>query len=201
MVIYGASGHGIVIRDLLSQNGIKHWQFVDDEPKQGWYGESVTHPTSIILHKDVKAILAVGNNRIRKELSNRYNLDYQKIAHPSVIHSLPSNQIGKGTVMMAGVVINPEVWIGRHCILNTGVCVDHECRIEDYVHVSPNATLCGNIQVGEGSHIGAGAVVIQGIRIGKWATVGAGAVVIKDVPDFAVVVGNPARILRVNPSY
>jgi len=201
VVIYGASGHGLVIRDLLSQNGIKHWQFVDDEPKEGWYGEFVTHPTSSNLHKYVKAILAVGNNRIRKELSNRYNLDYQKIAHPSVIHSLTSNQIGIGTVMMAGVVINPEVWIGRHCILNTGVCVDHECRIEDYVHLSPNATLCGNVQVGEGSHIGAGAVVIQGIRIGKWATVGAGAVVIKDVPDFAVVVGNPARILRINPSF
>jgi acetyltransferase EpsM len=201
VVIYGASGHGLVIRDLLSQNGIKHWQFVDDDPKQGWYGEFVKHPTSANLHKDVKAILVVRNYHIRKELSIRYNLDYQKIAHPSVIHSLPSNHIGIGTVMMAVVVINPDVRIGRHCILNTGVCVDHECRIEDYVHLSPNATLCGNVQVGEGSHIGAGAVVIHGIRIGKWATVGAGAVVIKDVPDFAVVVGNPAKILRVNPSF
>jgi len=52
--------------------------------------------------------------------------------------------------------------------------------------------------VGEGTHIGIGATVIQGIKIGKWATIGAGAVVIRDVPDYAVVVGNPARIIRHN---
>ncbi|CAL43362.1 Putative acetyltransferase [Flavobacterium psychrophilum JIP02/86] len=46
--------------------------------------------------------------------------------------------------------------------------------------------------------MGIGASVIQGIKIGKWVTIGAGAVIIKDVPDFAVVVGNPGRIIKVN---
>ena len=48
----------------------------------------------------------------------------------------------------------------------------------------------------EGSFIGAGSVIIPGKRVGAWATVGAGAVVIQDVPDYAVVVGNPGRIIR-----
>jgi acetyltransferase EpsM len=54
------------------------------------------------------------------------------------------------------------------------------------------------VQVGEGTHIGIGACVVQGIKVGKWATIGAGAVIIKDVPDYAVVVGNPGRIIKYN---
>jgi len=58
--------------------------------------------------------------------------------------------------------------------------------------------LAGNVTVGEGSHVGIGASVIQGVTIGKWATIGAGSVIIKDVPDFATVVGNPGRIIKIN---
>ena len=76
--------------------------------------------------------------------------------------------------------------------------MEHDCKISDFAHISPNAALAGNVEVGEGTHVGIGASVIQGIKIGKWATIGAGAVVIKDVPDFAVVVGSPARIIKYN---
>jgi acetyltransferase EpsM len=54
--------------------------------------------------------------------------------------------------------------------------------------------------IGEGTHVGINATVLPNIIIGKWCTVGAGAVVIKNVPDFAVVVGNPARIVKFNPT-
>ena len=64
--------------------------------------------------------------------------------------------------------------------------------------MSPNVSLAGNVTIGEGSHIGIGSCVIQGIKIGKWATIGAGAVIIKDVPDYAVVVGNPGTIIKFN---
>jgi acetyltransferase EpsM len=97
------------------------------------------------------------------------------------------------SVVQAGTVI------GRHCIINTSASIDHDCVIEDFVHISPNATLSGNVRVGEGTHIGAGATIIQGITVGKWCTVGAGAVVIRDVPDYATVVGVPARVIKVKP--
>jgi acetyltransferase EpsM len=97
---------------------------------------------------------------------------------------------------MAGVTINSTVSIGKHCIINTNASVDHDCLLEDFVHVSPNATLCGGVRIGEGTHIGASAVVIPEIKIGQWVTVGAGSVVINDIPDYATVVGNPARIIK-----
>jgi acetyltransferase EpsM len=61
----------------------------------------------------------------------------------------------------------------------------------------PRVVLCGNVSVGEGTLIGAGATVIPGIKIGKWVTIGAGAVVVKDIPDYAVAVGNPAKVIKV----
>ena len=70
--------------------------------------------------------------------------------------------------------------------------------LSDYVHISPNASIAGNVEIGEGSHIGIGAAVIPGVKIGNWVTVGAGAVVLKDIPDNATVVGNTAKVIKIN---
>ena len=96
---------------------------------------------------------------------------------------------------MPGVVINARATIGKQVILNTGCSIDHDCFLEDFVHISPGVALAGNVRVGEGTHIGIGAVVIPGVKIGKWCTIGAGTVVLKDVPDGAMVVGNPGRMI------
>jgi acetyltransferase EpsM len=200
MIIYGASGHGLVIRDILERCGYSNIRFVDDADKADWLGGIVLPPQEIDELAKLPCILAIGKNDVRKKLANSINGIFVSAVHPQATLAIDPKTIGEGTVIMAGVVVNPASHIGRHVILNTTSSIDHECVIGDYVHISPNATLCGNVVVGEGAHIGAGATVIQGIRIGQWATVGAGAVVIRDVPDYAVVVGNPARILRYNSS-
>ena len=200
MIIYGASGHGLVIKDILERCGYSNIRFVDDADKPNWIGGVVRPPQELHDFGKLPCVLAIGKNDIRKRLSISLGGIFVSAVHPQAILAIDPKTIGEGTVVMAGVVVNPASHIGRHAILNTSASIDHECVIGDYVHISPNATLCGNVVVGEGAHIGAGATVIQGIRIGQWATVGAGAVVIRDVPDYAVVVGNPARILRYNSS-
>lgn len=197
MIIYGASGHGLVVLDILKRNGIVKWQFVDDTIKTLWVGGDVVSPQKILVNKEQPAIIAIGDNHARKLIAQIHQFFYIKAIHPSSILAIPQSNIGIGTAIMPGVIINSEVNIGIHAILNTSCSIDHECIIGDYVHVSPNATLCGKVIVGEGAHIGAGAVVIQGIKIGKWAIVGAGAVVVKDVPDFATVIGNPAKVIKI----
>ena len=72
--------------------------------------------------------------------------------------------------------------------------------IHDFCHIAINAALAGGVVVGEGSLIGAGSIILPEVSIGKWAIIGAGAVVTKDVPDYAVVYGNPAKIIRYNQS-
>ena len=97
---------------------------------------------------------------------------------------------------MVHAIINPSVSIGKHCIINSGTIIEHDCKIEDFVHICPGASLAGGVEVGEGSMVGIGSTVIQGIKIGKWATIGAGTVIVEDVPDFAVVVGVPGKIIK-----
>jgi sugar O-acyltransferase (sialic acid O-acetyltransferase NeuD family) len=101
-------------------------------------------------------------------------------------------------MILHGVIIQAQSVIGDHVIINTGARVDHDCLVSSYVHLAPGVILCGNVTVGEGAFIGAGATVIPGKKIGAWSTVGAGAVVTKDVPDYAVVVGTPGRIIKTN---
>lgn len=192
MILYGASGHGLVIADILRACGARDIRFWDDNPQKGLKGYTLTLPEP---ETEELVILSIGNNAIRKRINDRSNYAYGRALHPKSILSEESST-GPGTVVMAGAIMNTGAGIGKHGIVNTGAVIDHECQLGDYVHISPNATLSGLVEVGEGTWIGAGATVIQEVRIGKWAIIGAGAVVIRDVPDFAVAVGNPARIIR-----
>jgi sugar O-acyltransferase (sialic acid O-acetyltransferase NeuD family) len=106
--------------------------------------------------------------------------------------------MGIGNMFLQGTIIQAQARIGNHVIINTGARVDHDCILDDYVHAAPGVILCGCVTIGEGAFIGAGSVIIPGKRIGAWATVGAGSVVINDIPDFAVAVGNPAKIIKYN---
>lgn len=194
--IFGASGHAKVIADIISAQGDKVGSVYDDAPE----GKSIADkPVCRPDHglSDNPVIIAIGSNRIRKMISEKYPVGFAMACHPAAVIS-NSAVIGEGTVVMARAVIEADVRIGRHCIINTGATINHECRLDDFVHVSPGATLCGNVSVGECSWIGAGATVIPGIRIGSNCIIGAGAVVIRDVPDGAKVAGNPARMLELD---
>ena len=196
MNIYGASGHGKVIIDIVkSVNGNITSVYDDNKDISHVYGYPVTHVLNDeILHRGT--ILAIGNNAIRKSVAEKFEGDFSNaIIHRSAIIS-PSVEIGIGTAVMANASVNADVTIGSHCIINTGAVVEHDCNLSDYVHISPNSALAGNVEVGEGTHIGIGAVVIPGIKIGAWVKIGAGAVIINDIPDFAVVVGNPGKIIK-----
>jgi acetyltransferase EpsM len=202
MNLYGASGHTKVIIEIIQSNKGKVDFVFDDNPKiKSILGyEVINVPTEEMLKSNLN-IIGIGNNRLRKKVASKIKSNI----HPYIFHisAVVSNsaKVGEGTVVMANSSINSEVEIGKHCIINTGSVVEHEVKLEDYVHVSPNASIAGGVKVGEGSHLGIGCSVIQGITIGKWATIGAGAVIIEDIPDYATVVGNPGKIIKIEKKY
>ena len=198
VILYGASGHCKVIIDILQNSQIEVDCIIDDNPKsQPILGYEIFNSNHVALNEKSNLILSIGNNEVRKALSQKLKVDYSKALHPKAIISKFAS-IDVGTVVMAGAVINADVKIGKHCIVNSAAIIEHDCVINDFAHISPNASLAGNVSVGEGTHVGIGAVVIQGIKIGKWAVIGAGTVAINDVPDFAVVVGNPGKVIKYN---
>lgn len=194
VILYGASGHCKVIIDILNLRSVSIEQIVDDnETTKSVVGIPVVLPKGFTQQDNL--FIAIGDNLTRKKISKNNGANYISIIHPQTIIS-PNATIEKGTVVMAGAIIHSDSTIGRHCIINTRAIIEHDCSIGDYAHISPKASLAGNVTVGEGTQIGMGAIIIQGIKIGKWVTVGAGTVVIRDIPDFAVIVGNPGKIIK-----
>jgi len=196
--LYGASGHCKVIIDILKRNQKEISAIFDDKPLMDCLnGIPVLQASKMNISSNDEMIVSIGNNNIRKKIATKMQAIFLTAIHDKAIIS-ENSKIGNGSVVMAGGIINTDVEIGNHCIINTGAVIDHDCKIDDYCHISPNVSLAGNVNVGEGAHIGIGACVIQGIKIGKWTTIGAGAVIVKDIPDFAIVVGNPGKIIKYN---
>lgn len=133
--------------------------------------------------------------------------DNTKIWHFS--HIMCNCKIGEGCNIGQNVVISPEVIIGNNCKIQNNVSIYTGVICEDEVFLGPSCVFTNVINprssinrkeeykqtiVKKGSSIGANATLVCGHDIGKYAFVGAGSVVTKDIPDFALVVGNPARI-------
>ncbi len=133
-----------------------------------------------------------------------------KIWHFSHIQS--GVKIGKDCVFGQNVNVGNNVSIGDYCKIQNNVSVYEGVTLEDYVFCGPSMVFtnildprCKYPQVGgkyyiktlvkEGASLGANCTIVCGNTIGKNAMVGAGSVVTKDVPDFALVIGTPARIV------
>jgi acetyltransferase-like isoleucine patch superfamily enzyme len=120
---------------------------------------------------------------------------------------LEKAKIGRNCTICSHVFIENDVVIGDNVTIKNGVQLWDGIRIEDNVFVGPNATFTNDsvprsksypvgfdpIHIGKGASIGANATIIGSRRIGRFALIGAGAVVNRDVGDYCVVVGNPAR--------
>ena len=147
----------------------------------------------------------------RKDLRKSVEEQKQYFVHPSAcVDDGAGARIGEGCNIGQNVYVAPGVSIGSHCKIQNNVSVYDGVELGDYVFCGPSMVFT-NVQrprckypqashefytptpVGEGASIGANATIVCGHRIGKNAFIAAGSVVTKDVPDHAVMMGNPAR--------
>lgn len=203
LLILGAGGHGKVVADAaLAGGGWQGTAFLDDRAPA--LREVLGLPVVGNMHSMLAwagrfshAVVAVGDARRRLELIDglaRAGFSIAVIVHPRAAVSTFAS-LAAGTVVMAGAVVNPDVFVGKGGIINTGACVDHDCTLGDGVHICPGVSLAGNVVVGDRTWVGIGSCAKQGVTIGCDVMVGAGATVISDVGDGLTVVGTPARSL------
>ena len=206
-VIWGTSGHALVVADIMRlERRFEIIGMIDDFNLQ-LHGQQVCglkvfggreQLGELAQSGATHLVFGIGSCQARLTLTpfvEQMGLKFASTIHPSAIIA-DNAEIGGGTVVVAGAIINPGTQIGRNCIINTGASVDHECVIRDGVHIGPGVCLGGRVTVEEGAWVAIGATVIDRVHIGTGAIVGAGAVITKDVPAGMVVYGNPGRIIR-----
>jgi UDP-2-acetamido-3-amino-2,3-dideoxy-glucuronate N-acetyltransferase len=133
--------------------------------------------------------------------------DGTKIWH--FCHIMPRAKIGRGCNIGQNVVVSPDVIVGNNVKIQNNVSLYTGVILEDDVFCGPSMVFTNVVNprshvsrkdeyrptlVRRGASIGANTTIVCGNTIGQYAFVGAGAVVTKDVPDFALIVGNPGRI-------
>ncbi|MBN2383772.1 acetyltransferase [bacterium] len=208
IIIVGSSGHAKVIVDIIEQEGCYRIAgFLEKEQSKiiQSFGYQVLGQESnlpqLVQQYDLKGIIvAIGDNYIRSRVASQIETITPLLPFITAIHpraSIARNvTIAAGSVIMAGVSINPDCSIGKHCILNTNSSLDHDSVMCDFSSLGPGVTTGGNCIIGNHSAIGIGAVLSHNISIGQHTLVGAGSTVIGNVGDYCVAFGSPAKPIR-----
>lgn len=211
ILLIGAGPHAKVVLDILLLDKEKQVVGLTDKNEELWGKKILEVPVlgndSLVrelLSEDKidSVILGLGYKLIsvREKIYDQITKLDVKVAtaiHPSATVA-KSSSIGKGSVVMAGAVVNPRAKIEENCVVNTGAIIEHDVAIGKGCFVQGGANIAGSVIIGTNSVVGLGASIIEEKRVGTNSIIGAGAVVTEDVPDNLVVVGVPAKKLRRN---
>jgi len=206
VVIVGASGFGKEVHDILSLD--KKYEvigFIDsDKSLKGKLINKVPVLGDDSVLEDVRkkgaegAVVAIARYKIREKLFSKckdIGFNMIKAIHPNAYISKTA-EIGEGTMIYAGVTIQPNAKVGKCVLLNANASIGHDTVIGDFANINPTVSIGGLVKLGDYAYIGIGASVIEKISIGKEALIGAGAVVIRDIPDRVVAIGVPAKPIK-----
>lgn len=156
---------------------------------------------------------------IQEELAAQFGAEFgsECIVSPEAVFHPDSFRMGENSFIAGGAIVrNGHIEMGSHCTINAYAVVAGRVTMGNGVRIASLASLYGfnhgyasveqpihrqphtskGIEIGDDVWIGANAVILDGVRVGSHSIIAAGAVVTKDVPDYSVVGGNPARVLR-----
>ena len=214
--IYGAAGCGRsimpVARQQLEALGTTpdRLVFVDDASTEESINGHAVFSYGDFLNENADGhflAIAVADSNVRQQLAAKCSAD--QVAPWSVqadsVVVMDDVTIGDGALLSPFVTITSNIQIGQYFHGNLYSYVEHDCKIGDFVTFAPGVKCNGNVVVEDHAYIGAGAILRQGkpgapLRVGRGAVVGMGAVVLDDVPEYAMVVGNPAKVKRMMDS-
>ena len=209
--IYGASGLGTEFAGLAERINMEtpRWDeivFVDDAPEKN--GQTLMDLQIMNFEQAIEKygldgiefILAIGEPNVKDivfEKVCKAGAEVTNLIFPDFI--IPrTTKYGKGLLVHKASGLPPCSEFGNNVLIQGKAVMGHDLKVGDNVVISSLSFIGGNTTIGRNTYIAPGALLRNGLTIGENAVVGMGAVVTKDVPDNAVVVGNPAKILRYN---
>ena len=212
VVILGAGAYAVVIQEMLNartdvtvlgctDKALGQSERSSDEGKPlKILGDDDILPELAEQHPGLRAVLALGPELmdVRQKLMGvlrREQIEPLTVLHPSAVVSTLA-QIGEGTVVREQAAVSAGSVIGPCGLINLGASIDHDAKLSANVYVGQGAKIASNVQVGESVVIEMGASINSRVSIGQGARIIGGAFVNTDVPDHAVMVGVPARLVR-----
>ena len=207
ILLYGGKSTALIVNEMLNDIGIKPKYIFDEYIKKISFKTKATFSNkkkdlNKFIEKSNSFFVCIGmmdgklRHHISKILREKKLKQFSLISRNSIIDK--SVKIGNGTLAMPNVVVHKFSKIGDDCYLNVNSIVDHECVIGNGVHLMGSCYVAGRVIIEDYASVGANATILPDIKIGKNAIVGAGSVVTKNVKSNEVVVGNPAKFLRLN---
>ena len=211
--IYGASGLGTEFESLARRinEDFDRWEdivFVDDAPEKN--GQTLVNRKIINFEqametygKDgIEFILGIGEPAVKdivfKKLCDA-GCEVTCLIHPDV-RILNETAYGKGVVVQKHSGFPPRSKFGNNVLLQGTTVMGHDVVLGDNVVISSFAFVGGDTVIGRNTYVGPHSCIRNGLKIGENVVIGMGSVVTKDVPDNAVVYGNPAKVMRYNDS-
>jgi len=105
-------------------------------------------------------------------------------------------EVGDGTIVMHGAVINADAKVGNNCIINNQALIEHDVVVSDNSHISTGAKINGECFVGENCFIGSGTIINHCVKVNSNTIIGSGSVVRKDIVESGIYAGNPLRKIK-----
>jgi sugar O-acyltransferase (sialic acid O-acetyltransferase NeuD family) len=208
LVIFGIGGHAREVAQLvtdINQAQPGRWNligFVVDPQATTQNLKQLPAPLLgdaqwLIQHPTVQTIIAVGTPAARRSIVMRLAQTHPALRYATLVHPrawlAQRVQLGEGSAVFAGSLINVDVTIGAHAIVNLGCTISHDCKLGEHVSLGPGVHLAGGVTLGNTTDIGTGASIRPGARLGESVIIGAGAVVVHDLPSGCTASGVPAR--------
>lgn len=202
IVIAGAGGFGRGVHSWLIQSpkhresaGIREIVFIDDDtPKVRPQAQVISTVRDYAPMCSDEVLVAVADPRIRKsivEMLEARGVEFHTFVDDRAVVA-EGLQLGLGTIICPGTVLDAHVSVGSHVHINFNSTVGHDTVLGTHTTLSPMVNIMGEVKVGSGVFVGGSAVVLPRIDIGDRVTIGAGATVVRSVIRDSTVVGNPA---------
>jgi acetyltransferase EpsM len=213
IVILGAGGYAAVVYEILRFHsevtvigctdkalGISERSVGEDEGGLRILGDDDALPDLAQKHDGLHAVLALGPDLMDVRARLMRTLERESIPPISAIHPYAAvsrrAKLDPGTVVCAGAIVSAGSELGGHCVVHIGASIDHDVQLGVNVYVGQGARISSDVELSDNVVVEMGASINSRVVVGMGARITGGSFVNTDVPDHAVVVGTPGRVVR-----